>query len=181
MNKAIFLDKDGTLIRDEPHNVDPELIELEEYALDALLMLQAGGFQLVIVSNQPGISLGFFKEDALKKVEEKIKGLLSEKNIVLKGFYYCPHSENEGCACRKPKPGLLLKAATALQIDLERSWMIGDILNDVEAGKRSGCKTILIDNGHETEWLYNSYRVPDHRSPHLKEAAGYIMHHEAKE
>ena len=175
MNKAIFIDKDGTLIQDVPFNVDPDLIELEEYALESLYKLQQQGYDLVIVSNQPGVARGYFKEEDLEKVEKKIKNILSEKNISLTGFYYCPHSEEQGCECRKPKPGLLLKAAKDLEIDLSRSWMIGDILNDVEAGKRSGCKTVLIDNGNETEWQYNPNRIPNYIANHLKEAAKIIM------
>jgi histidinol-phosphate phosphatase family protein len=175
MNKAIFIDKDGTLIHDVPFNVDPALIELEPYALESLNILQNEGYFIVVVSNQPGVARGLFKEEALKNVEKKIRNILSENNITLTGFYYCPHSEDAGCHCRKPKPGLLLKAANDLQIDLSRSWMIGDILNDVEAGKRSGCQTILIDNGNETEWQYNQLRIPNYMANHMKEAADIIL------
>lgn len=175
MNKAIFIDKDGTLIHDVPFNVDPELIELEPFAAQGLNILQKHGYDIVIVSNQPGVARGFFKEEALEIVEKKIAVILSANNISLTGFYYCPHSEDAGCHCRKPRPGLLLKAATDLQIDLSKSWMIGDILNDVEAGKRSGCKTILIDNGNETEWQYDRFRIPNYMANHMKEAAEIIL------
>ena len=175
MNKAIFIDKDGTLIHDLPFNVNPALIELEPYALESLGILQQQGYYIVVVSNQPGVARGLFKEEALKKVEKKIRHILSANNISLTGFYYCPHSEDAGCRCRKPKPGLLFKAASDLQIDLSKSWMIGDILNDVEAGKRSGCKTILIDNGNETEWQYSSLRFPNYMANHMKEAADIIL------
>jgi histidinol-phosphate phosphatase family protein len=175
MNKAIFLDKDGTLIHDVPFNVDPELIRLEDYALESLSLLQHQGFFLIVITNQPGISRGYFKEDALEKVEQKLNEILSQKNISLQGFYYCPHDEKDNCECRKPKAGLLLKAAKEMDIDLSESWMIGDILNDVEAGKRSGCQTILIDNGNETEWEYNDYRIPKYIAKNLKEAADLIL------
>src|SRR6185312_52998 len=154
MNKAIFIDKDGTLIHDVPYNVDPALIKFEDHAFESLYMLQQKGYYLVVVSNQPGISKGYFKEEDLKVVEEKIKKSLFKNKVMLQGFYYCPHAEEEHCNCRKPKPGLIFNAARDLEIDLSRSWMIGDILNDVEAGKRSNCKTILIDNGNETEWIW---------------------------
>jgi len=175
MNKAVFIDKDGTLISDVPYNVNPELIRFEEYAFESLYMLQQKGYHLVVVSNQPGVSLGYFKEEDLKAVEEKIKDSLLEKNVWLNGFYYCPHSPKEKCNCRKPKPGLFLKAAEEMEIDLSQSWMIGDILNDVEAGKRSHCKTILIDNGNETEWVSNTNRIPDFMVNHLKAAAEIIL------
>ena len=121
MNKAIFIDKDGTLIHNVPFNVDPELIELEPFAAQGLNILQKHGYDIVIVSNQPGVARGFFKEEALEIVEKKIAVILSANNISLTGFYYCPHSEDAGCHCRKPRPGLLLKAATDIQIDLSKS------------------------------------------------------------
>lgn len=177
MNKAVFIDKDGTLIRDVPYNADPTRIEFEDYAFESLHMLQQKGYYVVIVSNQPGISLGYFKEEDLKAVEKKIKQSLFENHVVLQGFYYCPHAETDHCDCRKPKPGLFFKAARDLEIDLARSWMIGDILNDVEAGKRSYCKTILIDNGNETEWVWKKQRTPHYMVNHLKAAADIILAH----
>jgi len=175
MNKAIFIDKDGTLISNVPYNVNPDLISFEEYAFESLYLLQQKGYLLIIVSNQPGVAHGYFNEEDLKVVEEKIKYSLSENKIFLNGFYYCPHSEEDNCNCRKPKPGLFFRAAEDMEIDLSKSWMIGDILNDVEAGKRSNCKTILIDNGNETEWLTNAQRIPDFMANHLKAAAEIIL------
>jgi histidinol-phosphate phosphatase family protein len=175
MNKAIFIDKDGTLIHDIPYNVDPNLVRFEDTALESVSLLQQLGYLIIIVSNQPGVALKYFEEKDLKKVEEKINHVLHEKNAVLNGFYYCPHSPESQCHCRKPAPGLLLKAASDLEVDLSRSWMIGDILNDVEAGKRSGSKTILINNGNETEWELNAFRSPDFTAKNMKEASEIIM------
>lgn len=177
MNKAIFIDKDGTLIKDVPYNVNPALIDFEEYAFESLYLLQQKGYYLIIVSNQPGVALRYFKEEELKGVEEEIKNSLLQNKVKLNGFYYCPHAPGENCNCRKPKPGMLLNAAEELQIDLSKSWMIGDILNDVEAGRISGCKTILIDNGNETEWVWNQQRKPDFIANDLKAASGIIMLH----
>ncbi|MGN6530597.1 MAG: D-glycero-alpha-D-manno-heptose-1,7-bisphosphate 7-phosphatase [Ginsengibacter sp.] len=177
MNRAIFIDKDGTLIKDVPYNVDPALIDFEDYAFESLYLLQQKGYYVIIVSNQPGIALGYFKEEELMKVQKKIKDLLLKHKVMLNGFYYCPHAAEDSCNCRKPKPGLFFKAATDLHIDLSKSWMIGDILNDVEAGKKSDCKTILIDNGNETEWIWSRQRMPDYIAKHLKAAAEIIMLH----
>jgi histidinol-phosphate phosphatase family protein len=138
-------------------------------------MLQQVGYKVIVISNQPGIALGYFKEEELKKVEEKIKDLLAANKVHLDGFYYCPHSNNENCQCRKPKPGLILLAAKNHGIQLSRSWMIGDILNDVEAGNRSLCKSILIDNGNETEWVWSRYRKPNFIAKNLKAAAEIIL------
>ena len=182
MNKAVFIDKDGTLIPDIPYNTDPSLIELEENAIEGLRELKIQGFLLVIVSNQAGVAKGYFEEDALGAVELKIKALLAEKGIRLDGFYYCPHHPEGNvktytvdCNCRKPKPGMIERAARELNIDLSKSWMMGVILNDVEAGNRAGCKTVLIENGNETEWIKGEFRTPDFTVKSINEAAEQIL------
>ena len=177
MNKAIFIDKDGTLIGDVPFNVDPAQIHFEPYAFESLLALQQKGFFLVVVTNQPGVGAGYFNLEDLKIVENKITTELKNRHVSLNGFYYCPHLPEDNCDCRKPKPGMLLKASRELDIDLSQSWMIGDILNDIEAGRSCGCKTILIDNGNETEWFKGDQRWPHYIVNHLKDAAGIISFH----
>jgi D-glycero-D-manno-heptose 1,7-bisphosphate phosphatase len=181
MRKAVFLDKDGTLIKDVSYNVDPELVEFEAYAFEALQLLQKNGFLLVIITNQPGIAFGYFTEKDVEKVELHIKNKLQLQGIHLNGFYYCPHHISGRlqayaikCNCRKPAAGLLFKAAQDLQVDLAESWFIGDILNDMEAGNKAGCKTILINNGNETEWLLNDMRQPVYTVDHLLDAAKII-------
>mgnify|MGYP003575267786 CR=1 FL=1 len=182
MKKAVFLDKDGTLIPDIPYNVNPGLITIQEEAIEGLQLLQEHRYLLIIVSNQSGVAKGYFKEEDLQAVSQSIKDLLKQHYIALDGFYYCPHFPKAtigeygiSCQCRKPEPGLLIKAAKDLKIDLTQSWMIGDILNDVEAGKRAGCKTILIDNGNETEWVLNQVRTPDFKVSTINQAAQYIV------
>lgn len=175
MNKAIFIDKDGTLIKDIPFNVDPSLIEFEGGAFESMKALQQEGFHICIISNQPGVGMGYFGDSELCTVKEKIKTSFAENNVELNGFYYCPHTPSDHCNCRKPKPGLIFKAATDNDIDLSESWMIGDILNDVEAGASAGCRTVLINNGNETEWIYSRKRVPDLIAGNLSEAARYIL------
>lgn len=180
-NKAIFLDKDGTLIPDIPYNVDPQLISLQHDALEGLKRLQDEGYLFIIISNQSGVARGYFKEEALTGVEQRIKELLNSEGIVLSGFYYCSHHPdgtvegyNIDCDCRKPQPGMLLQAAKEHEIDLGASWMIGDILNDVEAGNRAGCRTVLINNGNETEWLEGEHRIPTIVSASINEASSII-------
>ena len=183
MKKAVFIDKDGTLIRNVPYNVDPELIDLEKSCVTGLMALQQAGYHLIVVSNQAGVARGIFDEDRLERVKEAIKIILAGKDIHLDGFYYCPHHP-EGiietyridCNCRKPRPGMILQASRDLDIDLSASWMIGDILDDVEAGNRAGCKTVLIDNGNETEWIMNARRMPTVTARTINEAAELIMH-----
>ena len=168
MNKAVFIDKDGTLIKDIPYNVKPELIQLQPYAGEALYNLQSKNFKLIVISNQSGVARGYFKMEDLDVVSEAIRQLLKEDDVSIDAFYYCPYYKDGIIAeysidsdCRKPKPGLLLQAAREHNIDLSQSWMVGDILNDVEAGNTAGCKTVLVDTGYETEWLLNEKRKPN--------------------
>ena len=168
MNKAIFIDKDGTLLKDVSYNADPSKIELYEGAVDALKQLNKLGFIFIVITNQPGIALGYFTEDKVEGIKNKIADLMKENDLELSGLYYCPHHPDGtvselkiNCSCRKPSPGLLLKAAEELEVDLSHSWMIGDILDDVEAGRAAGCKGILLDNGNETVWDLSGTRKPD--------------------
>lgn len=182
MNKAIFLDKDGTLIFNVPYNVDPALIMLQDNMVKGLRTLQEEGFMLIVVSNQSGVAFDYFEEKELLQVKQKMEMLLEREGLKLDGFYYCPHHPDGvvedytmNCDCRKPAPGMLLKAAEEFNIDLSQSWMIGDILNDVEAGNRTGCRTVIIDNGNETEWDINEKRVPDLIAKNINEAADLIL------
>ena len=182
--KAVFLDKDGTLIPDIPYNVNPELITLEDGVLDGLKLLQQAGYIFIVISNQAGVAKGHFTIDKLEKVKEKLDLLLAKDNIKIEAFYFCPHHP-EGtiaafsvpCNCRKPQPGMIIEAAADKKIDVEKSWMIGDILNDVEAGNRAGCQTIIIDNGNETEWIKGSFRTPTFSAKNFFQAATFIVHH----
>lgn len=182
MNKAIFIDKDGTLIHDVPYNVNPAFVRLREGTIAGLAKLKDAGFLLIVVTNQSGIAHGYFKEDELMRVQNKLSEMLHQSGIELDGLYYCPHHPAgkvsafaKACDCRKPKPGMILNAAQNFNIDLSRSWMIGDILHDVEAGNTAGCKTILINNGNETEWHITDLRKPTGMAADLNEAATFVL------
>lgn len=184
MKKAIFLDKDGTLIDDAPWNVAPQRITLGRGAGPALRLLARLDFRLFVVTNQAGIAFGRFRETAMQDVSERLHALLRDEQLTLDGVYYCPHHPDghvaryaTDCHCRKPMPGMLLKAAHEHGIDLRASWMIGDILHDVEAGNRAGCRTILLDNGNETEWRLGPRRIPTRMAPDLYTAAVLIASH----
>lgn len=178
LSKAVFLDKDGTVVQDIPYNIDPERIQLLDGVPEGLRQLQDEGYQLIVVTNQSGVARGYFEEHALVHVENRLRELLASAGIQLTGFYYCPHHPDgkvpqyaTACNCRKPQPGLIQKAVLKHMIDLTDSWLIGDILNDIEAGNRAGCRTILIDNGNETEWETSPLRQPTFVVKNLYEAA----------
>jgi D-glycero-D-manno-heptose 1,7-bisphosphate phosphatase len=173
--KAIFLDKDGTIITDVPYNTDVNRVAFNDTVTEGLRLLQSNGYLLVVISNQSGIGYGYFSVDEFDKVMNKLRSMCLDFGISINGFYYCPHIPDDRCRCRKPEPGLILKAASEMNIDLDASWMVGDILNDVEAGKRAGCKTVLINNGNETEWVPGKFRVPDFEAKNMMEAARYIV------
>lgn len=182
MNRAIFLDKDGTLVDDVPYNVDPDLVRLTPGAGRALRLLVEGGYRLVVVSNQSGVARGLFEESALEAVEQRLRSLLRDEGVSIDGFEWCPHLVGGSvgryavaCDCRKPAPGLLVRAAGRLGIDLRRSWIVGDILDDVEAGHAAGCRAILVDVGSETRWELTPTRTPDAIVTSLEDAARAIV------
>ncbi|SRR5689334_21780363 len=179
---AVFLDKDGTLIDDVPYNVDPARMTLARGAVDALARLRDAGFAFIVVSNQPGVAQGRFPPDALDRVAARLQELLAAHRLELTACYWCPHDAQgsvmpyaRACDCRKPAPGLIIEAATRHDIDIAHSWFIGDILDDVEAGRRAGCRTILLNNGHETLWRWTPMRRPDVVTSSLEEAASAIV------
>lgn len=181
MTRAVFLDKDGTLVENLPYNADPARIRLADSAGDALRRLRQAGFRLFVVSNQSGIARGLIDEAAMTGVYERITQLLRHDDVGLDDFYYCPHWPRgpvaqfaRACDCRKPAPGMLLRAAREHGLTLADSWMIGDILDDIEAGRRAGCRTVLIENGNETLWQQGLLRRPHWRVRNLREAAGII-------
>lgn len=177
--RAAFIDKDGTLVEDVPYNVDPALLRFTRHAVDGLRLLAEAGYLIVVVTNQPGVALGLFDTAALDRLADALAARLAAEGVVLTGFYACPHAPAaepaEACGCRKPAPGLLRDAARELGISLADSWMIGDILNDVEAGQRAGCRTVLLDVGNETEWQISPWRTPMHRVADLRAAALAIL------
>jgi len=182
LRPALFLDKDGTLLEDVPFNADPARMRFVEGADEALARLAALDVPLVVVSNQAGVALGRFDAARLDDVRTRLEAMFAACGATLAAAYFCTHHPQGtvaahafACDCRKPRPGLLQRAAREHAIDLQRSWMVGDILDDVEAGKRAGCRSVLVCNGNETEWRAGVFRQPDHLVRDLDEAARLIV------
>jgi histidinol-phosphate phosphatase family protein len=149
-------------------NVDPRRIRLTNGAGPAIRRLSRAGFRIAVVSNQSAVAHGHFAEDSLRGVGLRLRELLARFGVLLDGFFYCPHhpdgrvaSYARSCDCRKPAPGLLVHAMRDLGARPERTWMVGDILDDIEAAHRAHCRGILFDSGGETEWVMSPKRRPD--------------------
>lgn len=159
--KAIFLDRDGTINKYVGFLRNINDFELIDGVAEAIRKINESGYLAVVVTNQPVIARGEVSFEELEEIHNKMETLLGKEGAYLDAIYYCPHHPHKGyegerpelkidCDCRKPKPGMLLKAAADFNIDLSRSWMVGDGENDIQAGINAGCKTALLSNGNES-------------------------------
>ena len=151
--KAVFLDRDGVLNRERRDYVkSPEELEMLAGIDTPIRRMRDNDYLIVVVTNQSVVGRGLITEEDLKRINDKMRAELESRGCHLDGVYYCPHTPQDGCSCRKPKPGLILRAASELGIDLKNSWLIGDQDSDVEAARRAGCRGIRVpsnDNGLE--------------------------------
>jgi D-glycero-D-manno-heptose 1,7-bisphosphate phosphatase len=144
--RAVFLDRDGVLTKERTDYIKiPEELEVLPGIGPPLSDLRNMGFLLVVVTNQSVVGRGLASHDAIGRIHEKLRNELSRMGVSIDAIYYCPHLPGEGCNCRKPKPGLILKAAKDFGIDISLSWMIGDKEIDVEAAKRAGCHSLRVE------------------------------------
>jgi D-glycero-D-manno-heptose 1,7-bisphosphate phosphatase len=177
---AVFLDRDGVIVELVWDDVDgafegptvEEDVRLVAGAADAVRRIRSLDYRVVVVSNQPGAAKGKASRDDLRAAHERVARLLADEGVAVDDYRYCLHHPDavepclrEHCDCRKPKPGLLLGAASDLDIDLTRSWMIGDSDVDAEAGREAGCRTILVENPRSTHRRHDDgqadFRVRD--------------------
>ncbi len=150
MNRAVFVDRDGTLIAEQNYLADPDAVEFTRGAPEALVRLRLAGFLVVVISNQAGVARGFFGVDTVEAIQQRIDSMLEGRGARVDGWYYCPHHPDFSgpCRCRKPEPGMLLDAMRDLDLDAGSSWMIGDRWTDLEAGGRVGARGILVRTGY---------------------------------
>jgi len=142
--RAVFLDRDGTIMSDTGYLSRPDEVMLLPGAIAALQKLARLGWRLVLISNQSGVGRGYFTEDDRQKVHDAFIAQLEAGSVSLDGAYYCPHAPEAGCDCRKPLPGLLYRAAIDLNLELASCIMVGDKMSDVEAGQAAGCTAVLL-------------------------------------
>jgi D-glycero-D-manno-heptose 1,7-bisphosphate phosphatase len=187
------LDRDGTIIREHGHFWEPRLIELAPGAPEGIRRLKAVGFLIIVVTNQSGIARGKFDERQFWLGQRRLEELLAQQGIKLDAVYFCPHHPTEGdtpyraaCDCRKPRPGMLLRAAREYGLDLARSFMVGDSPVDVGAGKAAGCRVVQVETayGKGVHGLVGSQAVvqadgtpalPDHKATDLAQASMWIL------
>lgn len=153
---ALFLDRDGTLVEPRHYPTRPDELVIVAGLQRELRRAQDAGFRLILITNQSGLARGLFDETALARMHDHLTAELARGGVRLEGVYFCPHHPDGSiaryavaCDCRKPAPGMLVRAARDFDLDLGRSWFIGDILDDIEAGNRAGCRTVLVDLGTE--------------------------------
>jgi len=166
LRPCLFIDKDGTLIENVPYNVDPAQLRFMPGAGQALAALSSAGLALVIVTNQSGLARGYFTRAQFAQLQEALlRRLRDEAGVRIDDVLLCPHEPDAqgrpACLCRKPAPGMLITAARRHGLDLTRSWMVGDTLDDVEAGRRAGARGLLFDSGGETVWRRSPLREPE--------------------
>jgi len=160
VNRAVFLDRDGTLNREVDFLADPAQLELLPGVAEGLTRLAKDQWLLCVVTNQSGVARGLVSEGDLAEIHTRLRELLSRGGAHLDWIGHCPHHPDHGptelrrvCDCRKPRPGLLQRAAAELDIDLTRSWMVGDSARDLEAGRAAGCHPILVGTGNGARTL----------------------------
>jgi len=170
--RAVFLDRDGTIARDAHYCRRREDFDILPTVPEAISLLNRDGFKVVVVTNQSGIARGYFNEETLAQIHHKMEQDLARGGARIDAIYYCPHHPEEGCGCRKPKTGLFRKAARELSIDLKRSYVVGDMPMDIDAGRALGCQTALVTTGPNNG--QGVTRPPDYTADSLLEASEWI-------
>ena len=179
--RYVLLDRDGTLIVYRPYLARVDQVELVPGVAEGLRGLAGLGLGLAVLTNQSGISRGYFSRDEVDRIHGRIREELAEAGVVIEDFYLCPHVPEDRCGCRKPQPGLALRAARDLRFDLQQSFVIGDNACDVELGINVGATTFRLDNQFSVDEREPSGHRPDFVIGDLREAAAIIAERLAAE
>ncbi len=178
---AVFMDRDGTITEEMGYLKDAKKLRLISYSGEAIRLLNKKRILTIVISNQSGVARGYFTEEAVKKIHSKLKRLLKKEGAHLDEIYYCPHHPKFGspqykknCNCRKPKPGMLLKAARRFNLDLKRCYVIGDKVDDIRLAQNVWVKGILVLTGYGRR-SKNKGINPDHTAEDLYHAVEWVL------
>lgn len=188
---AVFLDRDGTLNDEMSYLDSADRLMILPRVGEAIRLLNENALLAVLVTNQSGVARGFFSEATLKEIHERLKNILKEEGAYLDGIYYCPHHPEVGlpeylvdCDCRKPRAGMIEAAAKDLNIDVSRSYVVGDKIIDIEMARNAGAKGIMVMTGYGKEglkYMSHEWKVwPDHIADDLYDAVKWILSQEGK-
>lgn len=167
------MDRDGVIIEEKNYLSDARKIKILQKVPQAIKLLNQNNFLVIIISNQSGVGRGFFTKEKVEKINTRLINLLSKKGAKIDKVYFCPHTEEDKCQCRKPAPQMIYNAVKEFNIDLKKSYVIGDKPCDIEVGKKCKCKTILVRTGYGQK--YESQLSPDYVADNLLEAVEWIM------
>jgi D,D-heptose 1,7-bisphosphate phosphatase len=177
---AVFLDRDGTINEDVGYLHDIGQLVLIPGAAQAIRIFNNCGFKVVVVTNQSGVARGYFREEFVGQTHAHLHAVLQSQGAIIDAFYYCPHHPTEGfppyrkvCSCRKPETGMFTQAARDLHLDLSRSYMVGDKMQDIQAGKKTGVKTVLVGTGYG-RFVKEEDLLPEYVAQDLFAAAQWI-------
>ncbi len=183
---AVFLDRDGTINEEVGHLDSLDKLKVFPAAFDAVRMINEAGMRVVVVTNQSGVARGLFDEAFVEEVHERIKKLFLEHGAVIDRFYYCPHHPTEGvgryrisCGCRKPEPGMLIRASEDLHINLPASYVVGDSARDMGLADRTGATGILVKTGYGKD-VASSATTAAYVAEDILGAAGWILKERAR-
>jgi D-glycero-D-manno-heptose 1,7-bisphosphate phosphatase len=184
-NTAVFMDRDGTINEEVGYLSRIEELRLIPGAAQAIRLINDTGLKTVVITNQSGVARGFFTEECVRIINSSLNEMLRLEGAFIDRFYYCPHHPTAGnepyrrvCDCRKPAPGMLLQAAEDLSIDLAASYVIGDMLKDLEAGRRVGAKGILVRTGYGNNIVVTD--KPSYIARDLLDAVKWILSNRQK-
>lgn len=173
--KIVFLDRDGTLIEEVDFLSTVEETKLYPVTIEALKLLRDAGFLFAVTTNQSGIARGYFDENAVDAIHQRIQELLSPAALEISSFHFCPHFPDAGCVCRKPGVGMIEQVSKNMDVDIENSWVIGDKILDIGMGFNAGTKTALVLTGYGEKHKPDLVRQPDLIATDILDAAKQIV------
>jgi len=174
-NRAVFLDRDGTIMEDANYVGDVDRVIVIPGAAEALKRLADAGYRLLVVTNQSGVGRGYFTREAVEQIHAHLDEQFGKSGVIFDRYYVCPHHPEDHCACRKPQPKFLLDAARDFGLELSQCFMVGDRASDVQTGSHAGTQTILVLTGVGRETLANGEVTPTHVADDIGAAADWIL------